>query len=189
MKNCFALLPLTFLFPSALMGHHSSQCQCHSSGTGNHILLLGQTQVSHPQWTKFSSEPDSKSREWAKSSKHPWLSSLALVWQRKQGQQLSRVAAMLGWRKNRKRQLTLKKLYEDAVSFSSKLDVQTLWALHFQNPAPVLNRFSNYYDFFVFQEGIWYCRKKPQEMLFDFGFFLFNSTEITRDTNYWDQGL
>lgn len=33
--------PVTFLSPSALMSHHSSQCQCHRSDSENHILLLG----------------------------------------------------------------------------------------------------------------------------------------------------
>lgn len=32
--------PVIFLFPSALMSHHPSQCQCHRSANGNHILLV-----------------------------------------------------------------------------------------------------------------------------------------------------
>lgn len=112
-----------------------------------------------------------------------WGKKWAMRRQRNQGQQLSRVAAMPGCRKTKERQLTLKKLYEDVVSLSSELpDIHTRWALCFQTQDLISKLpYSFLCCLFFFQERIWYCRKKPQEM--DFVFFLFNSTEVTRDTN------
>lgn len=56
---------------------------------------------------------------------------------------------MPGCRKTKERQLTLKKLYEDAVSLSSKLpDIQTLWTLCFQTQAPISKPFYSFLQFF-----------------------------------------
>lgn len=74
------------------------------------------------------------------SSPWPWFAwkKRAMCRQRNQGQQLARVAVMPGCRRTKERQVTLKKLYEDAVSLSSKLpDIQTLWTLVFQTQAPI----------------------------------------------------